>query len=145
MAVTTLPKRLIEEPKERSLLQDSMVRFLRNRIAVVSLLFIVFIVLVAIFAPFFAPQSFDKQTLELNNAIPEWMLPLLPAGAENYARISSEYPLGADHLGRDLLSRTIYGARVSLSVAFVASFVSLVVGTTYGMISGYFGGIWDKE
>jgi oligopeptide transport system permease protein len=52
--------------------------------------------------------------------------------------------LGADHLGRDLYSRSIYGARVSLQVAFVAATVALVVGTVYGMVSGYLGGTVDN-
>ena len=68
---------------------------------------------------------------------------LLPPGAEAYANISDKFPLSADHLGRDLLSRTIHGARISLSVAIVAATVSLVVGTVYGSISGYMGGNVD--
>jgi oligopeptide transport system permease protein len=72
------------------------------------------------------------------------MFPLLPPGAEDYAKTTDEFFLGADHLGRDILSRTIYGARVSLSMAFVASFVSLLIGTIYGMIAGYVGGVVDN-
>lgn len=130
--------------QRRSPLQDTFYRFLQNRAAVLGAIFIVLLVSVAIFAPAVAPYSFDEQDLIANNAVPGWMIPILPEGAENYANVNSEFPLGADHLGRDLLSRTIYGARVSLWVAVIASMVSLVIGTVYGMISGYMGGWMDN-
>lgn len=129
--------------KERSLWEESLIRLFRNRVAVASGVFIVILVLVAIFANVVAPYDFAEQDLLANNAVPRWMLFLLPENAENYANISSNFPLSADHLGRDLLSRTIYGARVSLTVAFVAAFVSLLIGTIYGMVSGYAGGRVD--
>jgi oligopeptide transport system permease protein len=90
-----------------------------------------------------APYGYAEQDLLSNNAVPQWMLWMLPEGAESYAVISDTYPLSADHLGRDVLSRTIYGARVSLSFAIVAALVSLMLGTTYGMIAGYIGGQVD--
>jgi oligopeptide transport system permease protein len=130
--------------KERSLWEESLIRLVKNKVAVASGIFLILLVLVAIFANVVAPMGFAEQDLLANNAIPQWMLVLLPSGAENYARISAKFPLGADHLGRDILSRTLYGARVSLSVAFAASFVSLLVGTIYGMISGFFGGRIDS-
>jgi oligopeptide transport system permease protein len=68
-----------------------------------------------------------------------------PVGVEGgYAKISDKYILGADYNGRDLLSRIIYGARISLAVALVGPLVSLSVGVTYGMISGYFSGRVDN-
>ena len=130
--------------KERSLLEESFIRLLKNKLAVVSGIFILLLALVAIFANYVAPFDYAKQELIANNAIPGWMLFLLPEGAENYAKIDDTYPLAADYLGRDILSRTIYGARVSLTIAFVAATVSLVVGTVYGMISGYVGGRVDN-
>ena len=129
--------------KERSLLQESWIRLKRNKVAVISLIFITLLVLTAIFANFVAPFDYATQDLLKNNAVPKWMLFLLPENAENYATISEKFPLGADHLGRDLLSRALYGARVSLGFAFVASLVSLIIGTIYGMISGYVGGRLD--
>jgi oligopeptide transport system permease protein len=57
---------------------------------------------------------------------------------------SDDYPLGADGLGRDLLSRIIYGARVSLSVAFVGPLSALLVGLTFGLVAGYAGGRVDN-
>lgn len=147
MAIADASPKIIPIPelrKERSLWQESLIRLSKNKIAVASGVFLVLLVLAAIFAEFVAPFDFAEQDLKANNAVPRWMLFLMPAGAENYVRFSNVYPLGADDLGRDLLSRTIYGARVSLAVAFVAASVSLFVGTLYGMISGYVGGRVDS-
>jgi len=129
--------------KERSLLEESFIRLVKNKVAIISAIFIIVLTLAAIFANYVAPYGYAEQDLLANNAVPEWMLFLLPPGAENYANISDVYAFGADHLGRDLLSRTIYGARVSLGFAFVASLVSLLIGTLYGMVSGYVGGRVD--
>jgi len=129
--------------KERSLLEESWIRLRRNKVSIVSMIFIGVLVLAAIFANFIAPFDYATQDLLKNNAVPSWMLFILPEGAEGYATITSKFPLGADYLGRDLLSRTLFGARVSLSFAFVASGVSLIIGTIYGMISGYVGGRLD--
>lgn len=129
--------------KERSLWEESLIRLVKNKVAVISAIFLVVLALVAIFAHVIAPFGYAEQDLLANNAVQEWMLPLLPEGAENYARITEKFSFGADHLGRDLLSRTLYGARVSLMVALAASSVSLLVGTIYGMVSGYLGGRWD--
>ena len=130
--------------KERSLWQKSMARLLRNKVAISSAIFIVLMVLVAVFAGVISPYGFAEQDLLANNAVPEWMLFLLPEGAENYANFNNDYVLSADYVGRDILSRTIYGTRVSLVIAFAGSFVSLGVGIIYGMISGYAGGRVDS-
>ncbi len=63
---------------------------------------------------------------------------------EGYVPVSEKYPLGADNLGRDLFSRIIYGARVSLQVAFVGPLVSLLIGVPFGLIAGYAGGRVDN-
>jgi oligopeptide transport system permease protein len=130
--------------KERSLWAESFYRLRKNKLAMVSLIFIILLTFSAVFANFIAPFPYDQQDLPLSNAMPEWMLFMLPANAENYAKISDKFPMGADHLGRDLISRSIYGARVSLQVALVASMVSLIVGTIYGSVSGYLGGAVDN-
>ncbi|MFH1632481.1 MAG: ABC transporter permease [Chloroflexota bacterium] len=130
--------------KERSLWAEAFSRLLKNKIAVISSVFIIVLIFIALFADAVAPHSFAEQDLLANNAVPEWMIFMLPEGAENYARISDAYPLAADHLGRDILSRVIYGARVSLAIAFVGSGVSLFVGIIFGMISGYLGGRADS-
>jgi len=130
--------------KERSLWEESMIRLMKNKVAVGSGIFIIILALVAIFANYIAPYSYAEQDLLANYATPKWMFPLLPPGAEDYAKTTDEFLLGADHLGRDILSRTIYGARVSLAMALVASSVSLLIGTIYGMIAGYVGGVIDN-
>jgi len=144
MAIVDIELNSINNQQERSLWRKSFDRLLRNRVAVVSGIFIILMVLVAIFAKHLTPFTFAEQDLLANNAVPEWMLFLMPEGAENYANFSTVYPLSADHLGRDILTRTIFGARVSLTIAFAGSFVSLLIGVVYGMISGYAGGRVDS-
>jgi len=128
MAVAERTMRL-ETPvrKERSPWGDAWYQLTRNRVAVGSLVFILLLVLVALFAPILAPYHFAEGSLE-----------------ENYALPGDKYLVGADFMGRDVLSRTLYGARISVSVAVVASLVSLLVGLTVGVISGYVGGRVDN-
>ena len=146
MAVADLAPQDASAPvrKERSLWMESWIRLRKNRAAMISLIFIILLTLSGIFANFLTPFDPADQDLLANNAIPRWMLFLLPEGGENYARFSDAYPLAADNLGRDMLSRTLHGARISLSVAIVAATVSLIVGTAYGSISGYLGGSVDN-
>lgn len=129
--------------RERSLWEEALIRLVKNKIAVASGVFIILLLLTATFANVIAPFHYAEQDLLSTNAIPQWMLWMLPEGAEAYTAITDTYPLSADHLGRDILSRTLYGARVSLSFAIVAALVSLLLGTTYGMIAGYIGGQVD--
>jgi peptide/nickel transport system permease protein len=84
----------------------------------------------AVAAPLIAPQDPFEQSLEGRLAPPMWM----PRGTP--AR-----PLGADDLGRDILSRVLYGSRVSLLVGFTAAIIGAVVGTTLGLLSGYTDGL----
>ncbi len=130
--------------RQRSLWRDSLARLVRNRLALISGAVVIVLVLVAIFADKIAPYDYATQNLEANNAVPSYLMWLMPKNAERYAKIDNSYLLGADYLGRDLLSRTLYGTRVSLSIAVVASLVSLTVGTIYGTISGYVGGKVDN-
>lgn len=103
-------------------------RFRRNRIALVGLGGVVIVVLAALFAPWLAPydpsqQFFDGLTLE--------GMPLPPGG---------KFPLGTDLLGRDLLSRLLFGARISLIVGLVANGIAVVIGTVVGVAAGYLRG-----
>lgn len=129
--------------KRESLWQDAFRRLIRNRAAVIGGVIIILLILMAIFAPYITIKSYEVQVLSDQNKVPEWILSVFPS-MKAYAKISPVYPLGADYVGRDLLSRIIYGSRVSLSVAFIGPLISLVVGIIYGSISGYFGGRVDN-
>lgn len=138
------------ERKGRSPVQDAWREFQRNKIAIIGASFIVLVIIAAVFAPFITPYHYAQQNLNDNRAKP--LTPYvvttdnLPdchwAGTplEQYCTV---YFTGSDALGRDLWSRMVYGTRVSLSVALVASTVSLVIGTVYGVVSGYSGGWVD--
>jgi len=91
------------------------------------------VILSAILAPVISPQNYIKQDLEKKLRPPFWM-----KGG------SLENPLGTDHLGRDLMSRILYGARVSLYVGIGAVLIAASVGVFLGVISGYFGGWIDS-
>ncbi len=101
-------------------------RLLRNKPAVASAVFLVALILVAAAAPWVAPKHFAEANF-----------------MATFARPGGEYLLGADFLGRDLLSRIIYGTRISLSVAFLGAFFAFAVGLVYGVIAGYKGGRTD--
>jgi oligopeptide transport system permease protein len=137
--------------KARSPLGDAWRSLLHHRLAVASAIFIIVLVLVAVFAAYlnpFALQGYNeqlqasnqppyaKQSLQDNNASPMTV-------SENPSLDGFVYWLGADQLGRDLVTRTMYGARVSLAVAVVAALVSLILGVAYGITAGYFGGRVD--
>ncbi|MBP0614551.1 ABC transporter permease [Jiella mangrovi] len=94
--------------------------------------FLVLLALAAIFAPLIAPHNPLEQDLMLNTLPPAWV-----DGAE------PGYLLGTDSLGRDLLSRMIYGGRVALTVALVAAFAAGLIGTVLGLLAGFFGGWID--
>lgn len=129
--------------KGESLLKDSIRRLMRNKAAVVGGSIIIVLIFTAIFANIVAPYPFAEQTLVDQNKVPQWILNLFPT-MQPYAQLSSDYLLGADYVGRDLFSRIVYGARVSLTVAFIGPLISLIIGVTYGSISGYFGGRLDN-
>ena len=110
-----------------SLWNDAFRRLIANRAAVASACILIILILAALFAPWIAPHSYSYQNLDLGATPP-----------------SGEFLLGTDTLGRDLLSRILYGARVSLLVGFVATAVALVIGVSWGVIAGYFGGRIDS-
>lgn len=119
-----VPARKME--KGKSLWSDAWKRLKRNRAAYFSLYFIMFVCLIAIFAPWIAPYSFETQNIDRA---------LLPPNSINW--------LGTDSLGRDMLSRIIYGARMSMAVGIFTAVFSLIVGGIYGAISGWVGGWID--
>lgn len=129
--------------KRESLWQDAFRRLLRNRAAILGGSIIIVLILMAIFASVIALKPFALQVLVDQNKVPEWLVSLFPT-MKGYAKISNDYPMGADYVGRDLFSRLVYGARISLSVAFIGPLISLIIGVIYGSISGYFGGRVDN-
>jgi oligopeptide transport system permease protein len=129
--------------KRESLWQDALRRLLRNRAAIMGASIIIVLILMAIFAPLIAVKPFELQVLVDQNRVPQWLVSVFPS-IKGYAKISSDYPLGADYVGRDLFSRIVYGSRISLSVAFIGPLISLIIGVIYGSISGYFGGRVDN-
>ena len=129
--------------KRENLWQDAFRRLLRNRAAVVGGVTVIILALTAIFADFIAILPYDKQTLVDQNKVPAYMVKLFPS-MKPYAKISDKYPMGADYVGRDLYSRLVYGARISMAIALIGPLISLFIGVIYGSISGYFGGRVDN-
>lgn len=134
--------------KGESLWRQSFKRLVRNRLAVFGLIVIVFFALIAIFAEQIAPMGFREQTLSDANTAPLWVTRVFPTmkpvDEGGYIKINESYSLGADNLGRDLLSRIIYGTRVSLMVALIGPVVAIMIGVILGLIAGYFGGAVDN-
>jgi len=106
---------------------DAFLRLRKNRAAVFSTYFIVIVLIVALLAPVLAPFPFDEQNISKLLAPPD-----------------STNLLGTDSLGRDMLSRIIYGARMSMSVGILTAVISLVIGLIVGSISGWVGGFFDR-
>jgi oligopeptide transport system permease protein len=132
----------------RSLWGDAFYRLIRNRGAIIGALIIFVLLIVAVFAPAVAPKNYDETVLADNSAVPEWIArafpTMIPKSEGGYVTISEQYPLGADKLGRDMLSRLIYGARISLAIAIIGPFISTSVGLVVGLIAGYLGGRVDN-
>jgi oligopeptide transport system permease protein len=101
-------------------------RLKRNHMAVAGLVTLVVLIVAALLAPVLTPYSYEVQNLELGATPP-----------------SSLHLMGTDDLGRDLLTRMLYGGRISLAVGLCATLVSILIGVTYGAVSGYAGGKTD--
>ena len=102
--------------------------FLRHRIGLLGLVIVVVFSLVALFAPWLAPYDPSEQRIATARLEPP----------------SAEFPLGTDELGRDILSRLIYGARISMRIGLIAEGIALLIGITLGSAAGYFGGWLDN-
>ena len=101
-----------------SLWSDALYRLSKNRAAMIGGFILILLIFSAALAPIIAPYSYSYQDLNLGASPP-----------------SSEHLLGTDILGRDLLSRILYGARISLLVGFVATGVALVIGVSWGIVA----------
>lgn len=98
----------------------------QNKLAAFSAILIVLIILIAVFAPLVAPYDHLKQSL-----------------SERLAHPSAAHWLGTDELGRDVLSRIIFGARISLTIGLVPTLISMAIGTVLGLYAGFYGGKVD--
>ena len=112
--------------QDSSLFKDALLRLTTNKLSLFSLIYIFILVFVALITPFIAPYDYAYQDLALGASPP-----------------SSDHLLGTDTLGRDLLTRMMYGSRISLMVGFLATSVALVIGVIWGTIAGFSGGKTD--
>jgi oligopeptide transport system permease protein len=124
--VTLAAPRVAALRPPRSLWSDALYRFTRNKLAVASLTVVGLLLAMAIFADIIAPFRYDFSNLLEANKFP-----------------SREHLLGTDAVGRDFLSRLIYGARVSLTVGLTVQAIALLIGVTLGTFAGSFGGWAD--
>lgn len=108
-------------------MKDVLKLALKNKSILIGAVMVAVIVFLAVFAPFIAP--YDPEQMDMSKRL---------------QKPSHEYLMGTDQFGRDLLSRIIYGARVSLKVGFTSVAISMVLGVTLGLISGYYGGWIDN-
>lgn len=113
-------------PPSRTLWSDVRRRLWANKGAVAGGVFVLLIVLLAVFAPLLAPRGYAAQDYGHLRTLP-----------------NAEYWLGTDNAGRDMWARIVYGARVSLFVGLTVQFVALVVGVPLGLLAGYYGGKVD--
>lgn len=113
--------------RQTSYWKDAWRRLQQNKAALVSLSVIVLILLAAVFGPFLSPYSYTKQSLIMQNTPP-----------------TAEHWFGTDNVGRDLLTRSLYGTRISLTVGIFATLISLTIGVLFGGIAGFIGGRVDN-
>ena len=115
-----------------------------RRWPVIPMFILTVMAIFAVFAPWLAPNDPLKQSLPLQYVPPIWATEERSDRLENRVDNSFQYFLGTDNLGRDILSRIIYGARISLMVALVSLTSGIIVGSTLGLIGGWYGGIVDE-
>lgn len=116
----------LNERKPANLWRDAAIRFSRNKLAVGALFVVGLFFFMAIFADVISPSPYDKTNLTQSRKFPSW-----------------QYPMGTDTIGRDQLSRIIYGARVSLSIGLSVQLIAVVIGVTMGAAAGFLGGWVD--
>jgi len=106
--------------------QDAWKRLVKNKMAMLGLVFLILLIFMAIFGPIFSSHNVNHQVL-----------------SNQYQPPSAEHWFGTDNLGRDVFTRTWYGARISLFVGFMAAIIDVTIGIIYGGVSGYKGGRAD--
>jgi len=112
--------------KGTSLWEDAWIKLRKNRLALIGLGLLVFLCVISLLTPWIAPYGYEEQNLLMGATPP-----------------SAEHWLGTDVFGRDMLTRIMWGGRVSLMVGFIATAVALAVGVIYGAVAGYVGGRVD--
>lgn len=129
LAIEERQKLVIKELEKPSLgyWQDAWLRFKKDRMAMASLFFISFLLVVAVAGPFLCTFSYEQQDLGAVNEYPSFV-----------------HLFGTDSLGRDLFVRVLHGARISLSIGIVVSAINLFIGVLYGGFSGLIGGRIDR-
>lgn len=115
-----------ERVKKRGPASDAWRRLKKSRLAIIGLCILLLFVIAAIFADVIVPYEYAEQHLD-----------------KTFLSPSKEFLLGTDNLGRDILSRIIHGARISMQIGFISVSISLVLGGTLGSISGFYGGATD--
>lgn len=115
----------------RGFVSTSLGRFLHDRLSVVALIVLALIVLLTVLAPWIASTILHTSPEEFMRT-PEGRIATLQPPGPNY-------PLGTDELGRDNLTRLLYAGRVSLTVGVLVALIALVIGTTLGLVAGYYG------
>jgi oligopeptide transport system permease protein len=128
---TAVPENVKEDQprtKQRTLLQDARRRFFRNRLAILGLVIVLILLFMAVFADIIAPHPYTKVYFE--------RVRLLPG-------VHPAHPLGTDQVGRDFLSRLIYGARTSMLVGMSVMGFAVLIGVPLGGFAGYKGGAVD--
>jgi peptide/nickel transport system permease protein/dipeptide transport system permease protein len=128
MEILKKKEKTASHEKMPTLFQESLYQLRRNPAAQTGLFIIFLFIFVAIFAPLLAPADPLEQIMSMRKTPP----------------LSSGYILGSDDLGRDLLARIIYGARISMIIGVVSVGISLFFGLIIGVFSGYYGGWLDK-
>ena len=115
-----------DELRRDNVLKEVTNTFKKNKIAVIGLFFIIFLLLIAIFAPYIAPYDPYAVNLDLQFSKPN---------IRNW--------VGTDVFGRDILSRIIFGTRISMLIGLIPTFISMIIGIILGLLSGYYGGKTD--
>jgi oligopeptide transport system permease protein len=135
VATQTAAPELVAQPRVGGgLWSDAWGRLRKNKLAVLGLFLVLWLLFVGIFGPYLAPYPYAQQDLKA----------VFAGGGGPLPPLSPGHVLGTDQLGRDLLSRLLDGARISVTVAFVVQIVILVIGVPIGAIAGWFGGRLDN-
>jgi oligopeptide transport system permease protein len=126
MSNSTIQSQIYQAEQGASLTQDAIARLRKNRMAMFGLIVLLIMIVVSLLTPWIAPYSYQEQQLEMGATPP-----------------SAAHWLGTDTLGRDQLTRIMYGGRISLMVGFIATAVALTIGVLWGAFAGFMGGRVD--